>query len=114
MRKNRVLSALLVIGMITWILFTAGGLATAEAAEPQKIAFIYVSSVGDLGWSYEHDNGRKMMEAKLGDKVKTAIIESGQDYSPVCHAGLQGDLRYLLRIHGLHGRGCQGFPQCLL
>ena len=75
MRKNRVLSALLVIGLITWILFSGGAPIKAEAAEPQKIAFIYVSSVGDLGWSYEHDNGRKMLEAKLGDKVKTAIIE---------------------------------------
>ena len=76
MSKNSVLSALMVIGLFTWVLFAAGGLQTAEAAEPQKIAFIYVSSVGDLGWSYEHDNGRKMLEAKLGDKVKTAIIES--------------------------------------
>jgi len=76
MSKNKVLSALVVIGIFTWALFAGVGTGMAEAAEPQKIAFIYVSSVGDLGWSFEHDNGRKMLEAKLGDKVKTAIIES--------------------------------------
>ena len=76
MRKNRALSVLAILSIFTWVLFTGGVPATAEAAEPQKIAFIYVSSVGDLGWSYEHDNGRKMLEAELGDKVKAAIIES--------------------------------------
>ena len=47
MSKNKVLSALLVVGMFTWVLFAGGGplSAKAEAAEPQKIAFIYVSSV---------------------------------------------------------------------
>ncbi|MGD9137585.1 MAG: BMP family ABC transporter substrate-binding protein [Desulfobacterales bacterium] len=76
MSKNKVLSVLMVIGLFTCISIAGSGLETAAAAEPAKIAFIYVSSVGDLGWSYEHDNGRKMLEEKLGDKVKTAIIES--------------------------------------
>ncbi len=69
---------LVVLGIFSWVLFTAGGPvpAKAEAAKSEKIAFIYVGPVGDLGWSYEHDNGRKMLEAKFGDKVKTAIIES--------------------------------------
>jgi basic membrane protein A len=76
MSKNKVLSVLMVIGLFTCISIAGSGLEKAAAAEPAKIAFIYVSSVGDLGWSYEHDNGRKMLEEKLGDKVKTAIIES--------------------------------------
>ena len=76
MSNNKVLSVLIVIAIVTCIFIADSGLETAKAAEPAKIAFIYVSSVGDLGWSYEHDNGRKMLEEKLGDKVKTAIIES--------------------------------------
>jgi ABC-type dipeptide/oligopeptide/nickel transport system ATPase component len=76
MIKNRALSVLAICAIFPWLFFAGGGPATADAAEPQKIAFIYVSSVGDLGWSYEHDNGRKMLASALGDKIKTAIIES--------------------------------------
>ena len=44
--------------------------------EPLKIAFAYVGPVGDGGWSFAHDNGRKEMEKALGDKVVTSFVES--------------------------------------
>jgi len=48
----------------------------AEAkAEPLKAAWIYVGPVGDAGWSFAHDLGRKAVEAKFGDAVKTSIVE---------------------------------------
>jgi len=48
----------------------------AEAkAEPLKAAWIYVGPVGDAGWSFAHDLGRKAVEAKFGDSVKTTIVE---------------------------------------
>jgi len=50
--------------------------AAAPAAEPLKIAFAYVGPVGDGGWSFAHDNGRKAVEAEFGDKVKTSFVES--------------------------------------
>lgn len=34
-----------------------------------RIAFIYVGTVGDEGWTYEHDRGRKYLEEKLGTKI---------------------------------------------
>ena len=37
-------------------------------AEPLKIAFAYVGPVGDGGWTFAHDNGRKAMEKEFGDK----------------------------------------------
>ncbi|MBV8247653.1 MAG: BMP family ABC transporter substrate-binding protein [Comamonas sp.] len=46
------------------------------AAEPLKIAFAYVGPVGDGGYSYAHDQGRKALEKELGDKVKTMFVES--------------------------------------
>lgn len=51
--------------------------ATAPAAKvvPLKIGFIYVGPVGDAGWTYAHDLGRKAVEAKFGDKVKTTYVE---------------------------------------
>jgi simple sugar transport system substrate-binding protein len=43
---------------------------------PLKAAFIYVGPVGDAGYTYAHDQGRKQAIAKLGDKVETTIAES--------------------------------------
>jgi simple sugar transport system substrate-binding protein len=50
--------------------------AVAVAAEPLKVAFVYVGPVGDAGWTYAHDQGRLAMEKALGDKVKTTYVES--------------------------------------
>jgi simple sugar transport system substrate-binding protein len=44
-------------------------------AEPLKIAFAYVGPVGDGGWTYAHDNGRKAVEKAFGDKVITSFVE---------------------------------------
>ena len=47
----------------------------AKAADPLKVGFIYVGPVGDAGWTFAHDNGRKHIEAKFGDKIKTTFVE---------------------------------------
>ena len=44
-------------------------------AEPLKIAFAYVGPVGDGGWTFAHDNGRKAVEKEFGDKVVTSFVE---------------------------------------
>lgn len=43
--------------------------------EPLKIAFAYVGPVGDGGWTFAHDNGRKAIEKEFGDKVVTSYVE---------------------------------------
>ena len=50
--------------------------APAPKPEPLKIAFAYVGPVGDGGWSFAHDNGRKAIEKEFGDKVVTSAVES--------------------------------------
>ena len=50
--------------------------ASAPKAEPLKIAFAYVGPVGDGGWTFAHDNGRKALEKEFGDKIKTSFVES--------------------------------------
>lgn len=50
--------------------------APAPAPEPLKIAFAYVGPVGDGGWTFAHDNGRKAIEAEFGNKVVTSFVES--------------------------------------
>jgi basic membrane protein A len=54
---------------------TAAAPAAAPAA-PLNIAFAYVGPVGDGGWSFAHDNGRKALEKEYGDKIKTTFVES--------------------------------------
>jgi basic membrane protein A and related proteins len=49
--------------------------APAPAPEPLKAAWVYVGPVGDAGWTFAHDLGRKAVEAKFGDKVKTTFVE---------------------------------------
>ncbi len=41
-----------------------------------KVGFIYVGPIGDLGWSYQHDQGRLAVEEEYGDKVETVYVES--------------------------------------
>jgi len=50
--------------------------AAPAAPEPLKVAFAYVGPVGDGGWTFAHDNGRKAVEKEFGDKVKTSFVES--------------------------------------
>ncbi|HGG04238.1 MAG TPA: BMP family ABC transporter substrate-binding protein [Aliiroseovarius sp.] len=52
------------------------GLASAAAAEPVKVGFIYVGPVGDGGWTYQHDQGRQAIEAEFGDQVETVYQET--------------------------------------
>ena len=47
----------------------------AAKAEPLKVAFVYVGPVGDAGWTFAHDTGRKAAEAFFGDKIKTSYVE---------------------------------------
>jgi basic membrane protein A and related proteins len=47
----------------------------AAKPEPLKIAFAYVGPMGDGGWTFAHDNGRKAIEKEFGDKVVTSFVE---------------------------------------
>jgi simple sugar transport system substrate-binding protein len=49
--------------------------ATPAKAEPLKVGFVYVSPVGDAGWTSQHNAGRLALEQTLGDKVKTSFVE---------------------------------------
>lgn len=44
-------------------------------AETLNVGFIYVGPVGDAGWTFAHDNGRKHIEQKFGNKIKTTFVE---------------------------------------
>ncbi|MFY0616621.1 BMP family ABC transporter substrate-binding protein [Shimia sp.] len=52
------------------------GLATTAMADTTKVGFVYVGPVGDGGWTYEHDQGRKAVVEAFGDKVETTFVEN--------------------------------------
>jgi simple sugar transport system substrate-binding protein len=54
-------------------LAVAAGMAYAE--EPLKVGFVYVSPIGDAGWTYQHELGRQQLQETLGDQVETKYIE---------------------------------------
>ncbi len=59
-----------------------GGDQAAAAEKPAavegvlKIAFVYVAPIGDLGWTWAHDQGRLALEEQFGDKIETAYVEN--------------------------------------
>ena len=50
--------------------------APAQAPAPLKIGFIYVSPIGDAGWTHQHDIARLAMEKSLAGKVTTKFVEN--------------------------------------
>ena len=43
---------------------------------PVKVGFIYIGPVGDGGWTYQHDQGRLLVEETFGDAVETIYQEN--------------------------------------
>ena len=51
--------------------------ATTKAhAAPVKAGFVYVSPITEAGWTRQHDEGRKAVEAALGSQVQTTFVEN--------------------------------------
>ena len=48
----------------------------AADAAPLVVGFVYVSPVGDAGWTYQHELGRRELERALGPRVKTIAVAS--------------------------------------
>lgn len=50
--------------------------AAAPAAAPLNVGFVYISPIGDAGWTTQHDIARKEMEKALGSKITTKYVEN--------------------------------------
>ena len=62
--------------LITAAIIAVAGLTAVQAAEPLKAGFVYIGPTGDHGWTYAHDEGRKLLEAQSGGTVKTTFVEN--------------------------------------
>jgi basic membrane protein A and related proteins len=60
------------IGAVTSALL----ISPTHAADPLKVGFIYVSPIGQAGWTYQHDEARQAMQKSLGAKVQTRFVEA--------------------------------------
>ena len=64
-------TGVLAAGIVAFALATG----PAPSEEKLKVGFVYVGPVGDAGWTYAHDQGRKYLEAH-NPNVQTAAVEN--------------------------------------
>ncbi|MBC7500093.1 MAG: BMP family ABC transporter substrate-binding protein [Herminiimonas sp.] len=64
--------ALAAIAVLPAIAFSS----VAVAADPLNVGFVYVSPIGEAGWTTQHDIGRKQMEKALGAGVRSKVVEN--------------------------------------
>ena len=67
--KNRIMKQLAIAGLAL-VASLSSGLVAAE----ETVGFVYVSPIGDAGWTYQHDLGRLELEKETG--VKTKYVEN--------------------------------------
>ena len=61
---------------LTTAVAALGTIGSSAADEPFKVGFVYVSPIGDAGWTFQHDSGRKEMEKALSGKVASKYVEN--------------------------------------
>lgn len=54
----------------------AGPLRSGRAQEKLKAGWVYVGPIGDHGWTFRHDVGRREVEEALGERVATSYVEN--------------------------------------
>ncbi len=56
--------------------FAAFSLPARSADPPLVVGFVYVSPIGEAGWTWQHELGRRELERALGPRVKTVFVEA--------------------------------------
>ena len=100
---------------------TLGAGVPAHAQSKMKVGFVYVGPVGDFGWTFQHEVGRREL-------MKAARRQDRHDVSgkrqrrtrlrafdrAACARGPQADLHDIVRLHGLDREGREEIPEPLL
>jgi basic membrane protein A len=123
--KRRGFSALLGASALA-----APGIMRASRADaPLKVGFVYLGPIGDFGWTYTHDVGRKAAQAALGAEVVTTYVENVPE-APECQAVFEnlaaggnklifgtsfGYMNYMVKVAGKYPEvkfeHCTGYKQ---
>jgi basic membrane protein A len=108
----------------------APGIMRASRADaPLKVGFVYLGPIGDFGWTYTHDVGRKAAQAALGAEVVTTYVENVPE-APECQAVFEnlaaggnklifgtsfGYMNYMVKVAGKYPEvkfeHCTGYKQ---
>jgi basic membrane protein A and related proteins len=64
------------IGVLLLVSSCALVISPTVAAEPLKIGFVYVSPIGQAGWTFQHNQARLALEKNLGAQVQTRFVEA--------------------------------------
>nr|MEE4266522.1 BMP family ABC transporter substrate-binding protein [Candidatus Krumholzibacteria bacterium] len=64
------------VSFIVLLACVVGFSVSAMAEDKLKVGFVYISPIGDAGWTYQHDLGRLEIEKVFGDKIETKYIDS--------------------------------------
>jgi basic membrane protein A len=78
MVRRSLVVALSVLFLIGTLVISRAGVRAQDATpvgEPIKVGFVYVGPVGDLGWTYAHDQGRLALEEAIPN-VETGYQEN--------------------------------------
>ena len=62
--------------LLAIVALAASTLPTRAADPPLVVGFVYVSPIGEAGWTYQHELGRRALEQALGSRVKTVFVEA--------------------------------------
>lgn len=90
LKKAAGLSALGALGVTPLPSLAAGKYYTIPLKKPLKVGFVYIDPVGNIGWSYQHELGRRYMDKKLAGLVESTYVEN------VSVARVEGVLRQLV------------------
>lgn len=63
-----------VIIILAMLLVACGGVQPEAPIEKVVVAFVYIGEPGDLGWTFEHDRGRQMVEKQFGNQVEVLTV----------------------------------------
>ncbi len=67
------------LGSLPLSSLAAGSYYKIPLKKPLKVGFVYIDPVGNIGWSYQHELGRKHMDKVLGDQVQSTMVENVSD-----------------------------------
>ncbi|WP_097460848.1 BMP family ABC transporter substrate-binding protein [Mangrovitalea sediminis] len=73
------LAAASAMGGLPMSAMAADGYYKIPLKKPLKIGFVYIDPIGNIGWSYQHELGRKHMQEVLGDQVQSVAVENVAD-----------------------------------
>jgi len=62
--------------LLAILALVASTLPARAADSPLVVGFVYVSPIGEAGWTYQHELGRRALERALGPRVKTVFVEA--------------------------------------